>query len=381
MLTNSVIPRSTSAAYISTPTSFFAASGKLLASSAARVFAGENNETLIRFAFPTIYPVLQTQDGSYAGYVGIGPSPGLATQYNMVAFNQSGSVIWSVPNDYPQIATADGGVVGSSGITYDNQGRATGQTVSPTQSWTGNVYQINPGQAQQMFSVPAAVATPPYSSFAGANQSGNGTAPLCGAASDQIVAQYGQYCVGDSSQTASANSSQTCANKQKTKYYPRFTPNCFEFTNTAHSAVFTFADLNTNSGGAYALIKNPLVVPSSSGYGLDEWIVAYQSSRTINSAYRTPAHNFSPSVGGATASRHMLGDAVDLSNVSGGIEEWVRMVNAAGGIVSAGTVNEKTVPVINTGAKASWIEPRSGPCALACTHADWRYRNRGKYAH
>jgi hypothetical protein len=40
----------------------------------------------------------------------------------MVAFDQSGSVRWSVPNDYPQIATADGGLIGGSGVTYDNNG-------------------------------------------------------------------------------------------------------------------------------------------------------------------------------------------------------------------------------------------------------------------
>jgi hypothetical protein len=35
-----------------------------------------------------------------------------------------GATIWSVPNDYPQIVTADGGVIGASGVTYDDQGKA-----------------------------------------------------------------------------------------------------------------------------------------------------------------------------------------------------------------------------------------------------------------
>jgi hypothetical protein len=60
---------------------------------------------------------------------------------SMIAFGSSGNIKWSVPNDSPQIATADGGVIGSSGVTYDSQGRATGQIANlPIQSWTGNSY-------------------------------------------------------------------------------------------------------------------------------------------------------------------------------------------------------------------------------------------------
>jgi hypothetical protein len=62
-------------------------------------------------------PVLQAQDGSFYGTDGAG---------DMVRLSQYGNVIWSVPNDSPKIATADGGVIGFSGITYDSQGRATG---------------------------------------------------------------------------------------------------------------------------------------------------------------------------------------------------------------------------------------------------------------
>jgi len=84
-----------------------------------------------------IYPALQAQDGSFYGTDNNG---------NMISFSQSGNVIWSVPNDYPQMATADGGVVGASGITFDDQGRANGQIANmPTQSWTRNAYQIDPG--------------------------------------------------------------------------------------------------------------------------------------------------------------------------------------------------------------------------------------------
>jgi len=119
-----------------------------------------------------IYPALQAQDGSFYGTDNNG---------NMISFSQSGNVIWSVPNDYPQIATADGGVIGASGITYDNQGRPTGQIAMPIYAWTGDAYQNDPGQAQQLASMPPDVAmsfwpggnaqSPP-----GANASGTPTA-------------------------------------------------------------------------------------------------------------------------------------------------------------------------------------------------------------
>lgn len=100
----------------------------------------------------------------------------------MIRFSQSGNPIWSVPNDSPQIATADGGVIGASGITYDSQGRADGQIANmPIQSWTGNAYQNDPGQAQQVDSSPITEANIfwPFTNFwplANANDSGNGTA-------------------------------------------------------------------------------------------------------------------------------------------------------------------------------------------------------------
>jgi hypothetical protein len=54
-----------------------------------------------------------------------------------------------------------------------------------------------------------------------ANQSANSISPLCGDGRDQIVAQYGQYRVGDDyfPPVPGTNPAQ----------YPQFTPNCFEF--------------------------------------------------------------------------------------------------------------------------------------------------------
>ncbi|HKV39297.1 MAG TPA: hypothetical protein VJX67_08795 [Blastocatellia bacterium] len=84
-----------------------------------------------------VVPVLQAQDGSFVGSL-TDPSTG-ATK--MVAFDQSG-IRYIVPNEQPQIATEDGGVVGKSGIAYDLNGDAAGQIGQLIQSWTFNTYQI-----------------------------------------------------------------------------------------------------------------------------------------------------------------------------------------------------------------------------------------------
>ena len=80
-------------------------------------------------------PVLQAQDGSFVGKA-------YDDQFNefMVAFDASGNARYSIPNEYPQIALADGGVIGSSGATYDVNGSARSRVNLSTQTWTGNEY-------------------------------------------------------------------------------------------------------------------------------------------------------------------------------------------------------------------------------------------------
>ena len=144
-----------------------ATEGGSLASSATLNIAGQAS---------LIYPGMQAQDGTFVGYVGLGPSPGTVTQYNMVAFNSSGSVQWSVPNDYPQIATADGGVIGGSGVKYDNQGRATGQIGNmPTQSYTAAYAISSDPMLLAVAFEPTAVAST-YGAFAGGGPAAIGTA-------------------------------------------------------------------------------------------------------------------------------------------------------------------------------------------------------------
>jgi len=119
-----------------------------------------------------VVPVLQAQDGSFVGSVDTdGGSP-------MAAFDAIGNVRWAVPNDQPQIATADGGVIGQSGITYDSSGNAPGQLGSmPTYSWTGNAYRVGSIDDWLPNILKPRVALG-YSPFAASNYSSNYTSVL-----------------------------------------------------------------------------------------------------------------------------------------------------------------------------------------------------------
>jgi Peptidase M15 len=268
-----------------------------------------------------------------------------------------------MPNDYPQIATVDGAVIGGSGVTYDNDGRATGQTAMPIQSWTGITYQY--GSVDHTATIPAAPATPPYWSLVGANQSLNSTSPRCLNPSDQIVAQYGQYTVLDAFFEIFFG--------RDPRTWPRFVPNCFKFTDSARSANFSFSKIST--GNPWALIKYPLVAPASVGYGLDDWLQIYGSPRTINSGYRTPAHNASLPTPGAPSSRHMVGDAIDFASTSHTLQELVDMNDAA--LLAEADFIENPDQMTTYCANG---HPKSG-LPYPCAHADWRFHSKGEYAH
>ena len=88
-------------------------------------------------------PVLQAQDGSFVGEVVTAyDDNGNPSEYDMVAFDQSGAVRWIVAQDRPYIATDDGGVIGQSGITYDQNGRDWDHDNLPTYSWPLNAYRV-----------------------------------------------------------------------------------------------------------------------------------------------------------------------------------------------------------------------------------------------
>jgi N-acetylneuraminic acid mutarotase len=113
-----------------------------------------------------LQPVLQRADGSYIGADAYGT--------NMYAFTSSGTLLWTTPNDFPMIATSDGGVIGASGTTYDQNGKSDGQLASlPTESWTGNEYQI--GSVEEVSTKPIIAAASLWS-WVGGNPSGSGTA-------------------------------------------------------------------------------------------------------------------------------------------------------------------------------------------------------------
>ena len=106
---------------------------------------------------------MQSQDGSF---VGITPD-------GMVAFDTTGGVRWTA-NDYPIMATADGGVIGQSGIIYDQNGSATGQIPNmPTYSWLGYAYQT--GSVDQVVRLPL-FAAQGFWSFLGGSSSPNNSA-------------------------------------------------------------------------------------------------------------------------------------------------------------------------------------------------------------
>ncbi len=112
----------------------------------------------------TVAPVLQAQDGSFIGTDGNG---------NMLAFDASGNIRWSVPSETPAIATADGGVIGASGTMYDANGMATGSMGPlPTYSWKG-AYQVGSVDAEVPEFDPALMATS-YAAVPGGNLTGNG---------------------------------------------------------------------------------------------------------------------------------------------------------------------------------------------------------------
>jgi hypothetical protein len=259
-----------------------------------------------------IEPVLQAQDGSYVG-THRSSTPGI------IAFDQSGNIKWSVPNDYPEIATADGGVIGASGITYDSNGNATGKAANDVQSWTSNLYQESSQAVSLVVAPPVIPATPPSWSFPGANQSPNGASPLCRSDLDQFLVEYVTVFP-----PATVNAG--------------FMPTCQQFwseimySSTRDAVIFPFSVLNQDDIKAsdhpnWALLQQSLL------NGMFNIELAIGGPITISSAYRSPKiqnqidqeaiqkyYNKHP--GGhdppspSPQSEHLHGDAVDMSTNS-----------------------------------------------------------------
>ena len=77
--------------------------------------------------------MLQAQDGSFFGTV----EDDNGNQFT-VAFDASGTLRWSVPNEDPKIALSNGGVIAASGFAYDLNGSFLARVDElPTYSWKG----------------------------------------------------------------------------------------------------------------------------------------------------------------------------------------------------------------------------------------------------
>jgi hypothetical protein len=140
-----------------------------------------------------------------------------------------------------------------------------------------------------------------------------------------------------------------------------FVPECEMFTTSARSPTYSFDDFRLGDRTYLvrfmsALIRQPLVIEVAAGYGLEWWLLEIRASgdlrqRTINSAYRDPERN--RNVAGASRSRHMFGDAIDLKNLSRTADE------------------HDDLKLFAQRAGARTPEDLNGPCGYGCVHADW----------
>jgi len=272
-----------------------------------------------------VQPVLQAQDGSFYGTDSDG----------MIKFDRSGNIQWSVPNDSPQIATADGGVIGASGITYDNNGRATGVVgdtnsaamtstraatmthgvaqataedasgslgsfLSAAQSWTSYWYQTASGNVAQLSIPPILPATPPYASFYGLDQSKIWTSPLCHDDRDQFTPEYVMYGAGF------VPSCQEFVNSISIPgyIYPFSTMNQDDITYNDHPNWALLASRMLNGLGyiSNAYFNGPGLLKIDSGYRSPLVQAAIDKKNIQAGKYKKPSPH----------SQHVYGDAVDI---------------------------------------------------------------------
>ncbi len=164
--------------------------------------------------------------------------------------------------------------------------------------------------------------------------------------------------------------------KGYTDYHISTSPACTDFTQTAHSEYFPDFSKFNSGDYSWALVEKPLIVPKSALYGLDRWRELMGSPQIINSAYRNPAHN--SVIGGASNSRHMWGDAIDIRNDSQTDTEHDQKACAASSLNAVARGGVSSCPS-QPDAGADYVEPVTLACHLACVHADWRDHDRNSY--
>jgi hypothetical protein len=121
-----------------------------------------------------IMPDVQMQDGTFIGLA----VDDTSTVY-MVAFDQAGGVKWSLPNYYPLIATADGGLIATdnwvSATIFDQNGNATGQIANmPTYSWKGAYLDGDLDWVIAALDLASIISTTSFAAVPGGNLAGNG---------------------------------------------------------------------------------------------------------------------------------------------------------------------------------------------------------------
>jgi hypothetical protein len=126
-----------------------------------------------------VVPILQAQDGSFFGGTGRFCQYCTSSDNSIISFDITGTVRWTVTGDAPYIATADGGVIGQSGITYDQNGNATGMMgilAGASPGWPAHVFTGGAaGVALNNLWVEYASS---WGVMPGGNPSGNGTAAM-----------------------------------------------------------------------------------------------------------------------------------------------------------------------------------------------------------
>ncbi|MEQ1949705.1 MAG: hypothetical protein ABL995_21145 [Bryobacteraceae bacterium] len=119
-----------------------------------------------------VVPALQAEDGSFVGWYISGTWDSGTPQVNTVAFDASGSVLWTVQNEVPMIAIEDG-IIAQSGTAYDQNGNAVATDKARTTAWNLNSYQI--GSVDQTLAKLIRI-TKSWWPFSGGNSSGNSAA-------------------------------------------------------------------------------------------------------------------------------------------------------------------------------------------------------------